>query len=155
MYNKLSMSFREKSAWITLLLLLAVYGPYFIHISHLAQNGELSLPALVKIFISALFLQIIVAVIAHVAISIGRRVEAKDERDRAIEAKAFRNGYFVFISAISCAAIGILMLSPFPEPAANSGWLSGAGISQILLLCMVLAEITKYGTHVVCYRRGA
>lgn len=137
MFNKLSMSFRERSAWVTLVVLLAVYIPYFTRISHLAERGTLSFPTLVDLFVSALVLQIIVAVIAQIAISIGTRHEAKDERDRAIEAKAFRNAYIVFSAVVSCAAIWMLMFSLFPQSATHDSWLSAAGISQVLLLCLL------------------
>lgn len=155
MFNKLHLSFREKSAWITLLVLLFVYLPYFSRVSRFAQRAELSLPTVVGLFIPALILQIALMVIAHIAISVGARDPGRDERDRAIEAKAFRNGYFVFSTAICCAAMWMLTFSTLQKAGEQTAWLSIGGISQVLLLCLVLAEVTKYGTHVICYRRGA
>lgn len=153
MFNNLNISFREKSAWITLAVLLFVYTPYFARVVRLADRDQLSIPNVIGLFVSALVLQILLAIVAHIVISIGARRETKDERDRAIEAKAFRNGYFIFSFLICTAAIGMLTLGLAPGSAALP-WISVAGISQALLLCLVLAEVTKYATHIICYRRG-
>ena len=154
MFNRLNLSFREMSAWITLLALLGVYIPYFLHVLHLADRGELSLPAVINLFLSAVFLQVFLTVIAHVVISLVMRHEGKDERDQAVEARAFRNGYFAFTGAISITAIWMLLFSTSQKSTAQSAWLSVAAISQVLLFCFVLAEVTKYLTHLIFYRRG-
>lgn len=153
MFNNLNVSFREKSAWITLAILLLVYTPYFARVLSLAERDQLSIPNVTGLFIPALILQIILAIIAHSVISIGSRQEGKDERDRAIDAKAFRNGYHLFSFLISTTAVGMLTLG-LSGRSAWLPWISVAGISQTLLFSLVLAEVTKYATHVICYRRG-
>ena len=44
------LSFREKSAWISLGVILVVYIPYFIYISNLASAGVLTLSSAIGAF---------------------------------------------------------------------------------------------------------
>ena len=165
-----NLSFREKSAWVSLGVILAVYVPYFLYVYGLVQHGELNIGTAIGVFIAALFFQIVLAIVAQIAISIRARIDPKDERDTAINGKAFRNAYFVLIFAVSCAALFITMVGLGQGVAAlatgNGGGatnfvrtigavLSPPAAMQILLLCLVAAEATKYATQVVCYRRGS
>jgi hypothetical protein len=148
------LSFREKSAWISLVATVAVFLPYFVHVFRLARRGSLTAPAVLQAFIAAVIVQVILLVAASVVIALRSRQEPKDERDVAIESKSFRNAYWVF-SFLSITAIGsLIVLALAPTAAANELWLAPAFLAQIFLLCFVLAEVTKQLTQVVCYRRG-
>src|ERR1700686_4815240 len=98
-----NLSFREKSAWVSLGVILAVYVPYFLYVYGLVQHGELNIGSAIGVFIAALFFQLVLAIVAEIVISIRARIDPKDERDTAINGKAFRNAYFVLIFAVSCA----------------------------------------------------
>src|SRR5438477_13140221 len=100
-----NLSFREKSAWISLSILLVVYVPYFIYVCGLVQRGELNIGTAIGIFTAALFFQIVLAIVATITISIRARIDRKDERDAAIEAKAFRNAYVVLTFGICLAGM--------------------------------------------------
>ncbi|HEY4283405.1 MAG TPA: hypothetical protein VGM62_10100 [Chthoniobacterales bacterium] len=165
-----TLSFREKSAWVSLVILLIIYVPYFVYISDLAGRGELDIGTAIGVFTAALFFQIVLAIIAQVAISIRSKTDLKDERDAAIEAKGFRNAYFVLTFGICFAAMFVTMVGlgqgvselATAKGAGATGFghgirtvLSTAAATQLLLLCLVLAEVTKYGTQVFCYRRGS
>ena len=165
MAHSSNVSFREKSAWVGLGVILVVYVPYFIYVCGLVRRGELTIGAAIGIFIAAVIFQVVLAIVAHIAVSIRTRVDRKDERDSAIESKAFRNAYFVLTSAICLAAIFVTLVGLGQGATAQGGGathfvrgigavLSPAAATQILLLCLVVAEASKYGTHVFCYRRG-
>lgn len=163
-------SFREKTAWITLLILLLVYLPYFARILSLAQRGALNFAAVFSLFIPALIFQIVLAIIAAIAISIRARIDPKDERDVAIEGKAFRGAYVVLtfgvcLAALFAVAVGLgqnLVEEATAHGSETTQFIRGirtyftpAAATQILLFCLVLAEATKYATQIFCYRRGS
>jgi|SRR4051812_10509379 len=158
-----SLSFREKSAWVSLAVLLVVYIPYFCYVWTLADRGLLNIATAIGVFIAALFFQIVLAVVAQIVIAIRAKADPKDERDAAIDGKAFRNAYFVLTSAICFAAVFVVVMG-LAHGAAKADprvahvvrdLLSPAAATQILLSCLVISEIVKYGTQVFCYRRGA
>ena len=135
----------------------------------LVQRGELNIGPAIGIFTAALFFQIVLAIVATITISIRARIDRKDERDAAIEAKAFRNAYVVLTFGICLAGmfvtfVGLSQGVSAALASAKGGsdfvrgigaLLSPAAATQILLLCLVTAEATKYGTQVFCYRRGS
>jgi len=164
------MSFREKSAWVSLSVLLLVYIPYFVYVSKLVREARFNIGTAIGVFAAAVIFQIIVAVIAQILISIRSEVAQKDERDVTIESKGFRNGYFVLTFGICFAALFVTMIglgqgltslatthgggaTPFVQMVGVT--LSPAAATQLLLLCLVIAEVVRYGTQVFCYRRGS
>src|SRR5215813_12770219 len=56
--ESISMSFREKSAWASLAVMLVVYVPYFVHVFRLFGRGELKGGLILGQFISAVLFQI-------------------------------------------------------------------------------------------------
>jgi len=148
-HSPLPLSRREKSAVVTLLVSLAVYGAYFGGVLFVGPNPEIG--TTLALFFGALFVLAVSSIIAHVALVGGMCPGKGDERDAQVELVAYRNAYWA------------LMWSPwFTLPAALS-W-AGAGsqtaaaplvlIGQALFACLVVSEITKLTTRVVMYRRG-
>lgn len=149
------MSFREKSAWASLAVMLVVFVPYFAHMFRLFERDELGVGTVVGQFISAVIFQVILLIVVHIVIAIRSRQEPKDERDLAIESKSFKIGYYVLVSACFAGIPSVLgaVLGIHPESAPRLMTLPF--LSQLLLLCFVFAEAAKYITQVFCYRRGS
>ena len=84
------MSFREKSAWASLAMMLVVYVPYFVHVFRLFGRGELKGGVLLGQFIGAVVFQVFLLIVVHIVIAIQSRHQQADERDRAIEARSYR-----------------------------------------------------------------
>ncbi len=143
----MSMSFREKSAWASLAIMLLVFVPYFVHMFRLFERGELNGGTVFGEFIGAVIFQVLLLIVAHIAIAIRSGQEQKDERDRTIESKSFKIAYYVLIAscfvAIPCVALALLSALTLPF------------LSQLLLACFVVAEAAKYVTQIICYRRGS
>ena len=149
------MSFREKSAWASLAVMLIVFVPYFTHVFRLFQRDELGMGTVIGEFIGAVVFQVVLMIVVHIILAICSRQDPKDERDRAIESKSFKIGYYVLVSACF-GGIPFILLPIFashPELALRLTALPF--LSQVLLLCFVVAEAAKYITQVVCYRRGS
>jgi hypothetical protein len=142
------MSFREKSAWISFVSLLAVFGSYFTYIgmvlAGLARNRF-------ALFLMMALVFIVAEVALHVVIASRSPRDARtprDEREQLIELKATRTAFYVLlISAFGALATVHLQLSD-PD---DHLWL----MMQAILFSVVLAEAVKFGREIVLYRRDA
>ena len=145
----MDMSFREKSAWACLVTTGVVFIPYFTFIFQLASKGELILPRVIGAFIAAVLAQIVLSSVYMTVIALSTRQEPRDERDLAIQNRAFRSAHWVLVVALWLLVLGGVMLTPvFPK------LISVAFVGQLALLSFVLSELVHYATLVYYYRRG-
>ena len=133
------MSFREKSAWISLLTMALVYGRYYWRVLHQAGGGT---GDLLMTVVALVVLQVGLTIAA--AIWTPRDANAPvDERERLILLKATRTAYAGLATGIACACF----FAGFQPPIlfkANS-----------LLLILVTAEMLRAGSQIVQFRREA
>lgn len=138
------MSFREKSAWISLLSMAGVYGFYFWTISHApAATGALHYGPLL---IRTIVLLVVIQIILNVALAVYRPGEAQaaaDERERLIDLKASRIAYFGLVTGVLVACV-FGLLTPPTLFTTNS-----------LLFILVVCEVLRAGCQIVFYRLGA
>lgn len=152
--ESISMSFREKSAWVSLAVMLVVYVPYFVHVFRLFGRGELNGGVLLGQFISAVVFQVFLLIIVHIVIAVQSRRQQADERDRAIEATSYKLAYLALISSFFVAIPSAISLVFALKPVLVSSLVGLPFLSQLLLLCFVTAEAMKYCAQIVCYRWG-
>jgi len=152
--ESISISFREKSAWASLVVMLVVYVPYFVHVFRLFGQGELKGGAVLGQFISAILFQIFLLIAVHIAIAIQSRQQQTAERDRAIEATSYKIAYLALISSFFVAIPSVISLVFALNPALVSSLVGLPFLSQLLLLCFVMAEAVKYAAQIVRYRWG-
>jgi hypothetical protein len=140
------MSFREKSAWISfvslLLFTLGVFHSQHVH-THDAQGNDLISPLhlALAIFIGFIVLQVVLHLIVA-ALSPKDARTPKDERERLIELRAARVGFYALVVAELTAMgafhahgrVGTLMWS--------------------VLFAILIAWLIKLGSEIVLYRRG-
>src|SRR5690348_2889012 len=93
-----SLSYREKTLYATLIVELAVYGPYFVQ--HHYQQGINKISGMI---LAVCLLQIV----AQGIIAAVTRNRITDERDRLIELRGYRVGYFALASLM---VLGLAML---------------------------------------------
>jgi hypothetical protein len=117
----MNLSYQEKSIWGSMVATLAVYGVYF---GSGARGG----------LIGTIILLIIIQIVCQIAIAVVARPEPKDERDRTIERKAWRNGYVLLVTGTL-----VCMLAP---------------TARSLLLALVVSEVVKSASQLYYYRRG-
>lgn len=150
------MSLREKSAWICLITTVVVFVPYFTYVFRLFGRHDHSVGSYIGAFVAAVFWQIILNAGAQIYITIRGGEQPKDERDVAIEAKAYRNAYIALVSLVWTVPFVSL---PVSAATGQLGVPLLMGqlllVSQLVLLSFVLAEVAKYLTQVVGYRRGS
>ena len=77
------------------------------------------------------------------------------ERDKAIDNRATRNAYSVLFYSTTMALFVGLFAVVFMETPLQVRFNFVALATQLVLLCLVLAETVRYLTIVYSYRRGA
>jgi hypothetical protein len=130
------MSFREKSAWISIVAIVLVYGFYGLRL----LNHEPTRLGVVAMLIGSIMLTIVISVAGHVAVA--RRSEKPDERDHLIDARSTRFGYH----AMAVGVWGLIFLA-----------LAGPSLALLAYAALgafVLAELVRLASQVAMYRLG-
>ena len=138
------MSFREKSAWVSLITYALVFGSYFLTIwrvwdEHWDRGQSLGL------MIGAIVALVILAVIFNTALALffPREANARaDEREVLIELKSERIASYTLTALLVCL-IGTLMVGWNPFLVAN-----------LMMGAMVIAEVIKDIAQIAYYRVG-
>lgn len=137
------MSFREKTAWICLLTMTAVYGWYFWGtLPALFAGGPPPMNLTTSIVILAV-LQIVPLALIAAAAPLEARAP-RDERDQLIELKGSRAGYAVLVTGALLACVAAMHFGG-----------GGALLANGIFLAIVAAQLAKYLVQIVHYRRGA
>jgi hypothetical protein len=139
------MSFREKSAWISFVLLLLIFSVYFLNFARVLA-GSRDAASDFSLFVVLILAFILGEIVLHVLIAIQSPQEARtprDERERLIDLKATRLAFFVLMTG-ALASIGTMHLHVGQYVMAHS-----------VLFAVVVAELVKLGGRIVFYRRGA
>lgn len=137
------MSFRESSAWISLVSVAVCFGVYFGSIATGSiDSGRFGAVHLLLICVAALvLLQVISHVVAR-ALTPGDNRAARDEREQLIAWRAQSLGYYVLM-------VGVLLLGApahFGHPPPD--------LLNFALLDVVIAALTVSAAQIVMYRRG-
>lgn len=136
------MSFREKSAWISLMSISGIYAVYFWSIVRSRSATSFHLAGLLGTVIALVVVQ--VALTIAVAIFAPKEAKApRDERDRLIDLRATRFAYAALATSVAFACF----FAGFNPPILFN--------ANALLFILVVAEILRSGCQIVQYRRGA
>ena len=137
------MSFREKSAWISVLSMSGIYGFYFWSVIHAGPHaGGFHVGGLLETIIALVVLQVVLTV--AVAIFSPREAKApRDEREKLIELRAMRVAYAGLATSVALACF----FGAFNPPIVFN--------TNALLFILVTAEIIRSACQIVQYRRGA
>jgi len=137
------MSFREKTAWISVLSMSGIYGIYFWSVVHYGSRARgFHLGGLLGTIVAL----VVVQVVLTVAVAIFSPKDAKapcDERDKLIALRSMRFAYSGLATGIALACF----FSGFDPPIVFN--------MNALLFILVTAEIMRSAYQIVQYRRGA
>lgn len=141
----MSMSFQEKSLWVSLAGLVMAFGGYFYsaYVTVLPTPAAKDvLPHQAGLFIAAAVVLVVLLVAGHVVIALLDRRTETDERDRLIELRGGRYGSFVLATGVFLALCTSLMTE------------GNAVMAHVLLGSWVLAQGVEITSQLVMYRRG-
>jgi hypothetical protein len=139
------MSFREKSTWISFVLLLLLFGGYIWPL-YGAASGRTEGAGLLGYFHNLLVAFLALQVLLHVIVVVQSPKDArtpKDERERQIELKAFRIGFYALV-------IGVLGATFVGLHVQHNPGLAGFTV----LASLMIAWLAKLGSQLVYYRLG-
>jgi hypothetical protein len=140
------MSFREKSAWITLVSVLICFGAYFAALVTTRLNGERWGPLHAHWLLgSTAALVVLQVALNRIAAATTPRdgLAMRDEREKEIQRRSHTIGYHVLMVLV----VGLFAPAHFghgPLDMANFG-----------LLAVVIATLTVAIAQIVMFRRGA
>lgn len=135
-------SFEEKSTWITLGSLIAIYGLYFLIAWQMIAAGVTTVIAFVPLFVLVVVLLVVVLVAGHVVAALMGGQDDADERDRLIEWRAESYSSWLL-------AVGVLTAIGCMAAQVGQVW-----VAHLLLGSLVASEILKHVIKLVFYRRG-
>lgn len=136
------MSFREKSAWISLVTTLGVYAYYFWN---LLGTQDMHDADLFGLFARCVTVLVVMQVVFHILAAIRNPRDAnapQDERERMIALKSVNIAYYILAGGAVLAGGGLVFMG---QPVA---------MANLLLLALVLAEAVNYASQIVFFRRG-
>ena len=140
------MSFREKCAWISLIVILGVFGLYFWDLATHVLGSGYPHRNYGGLFVLLVVAVVVLEVVLRILVAIRSPSDAKaprDERDRLINLKAARIAFYVLMVG-AFASIGTIHAGATTGLMANS-----------MLFAIWIAELSRLGSQVVLYRRSA
>jgi len=138
----MSLSFREKSLWLTFLGLVAAYGAYFAAVLPGATaQVDLRPPQLGMLSLAVVALSVL-QVVGQVVFAVFDRRTASDERDHLIALRGARNGGAVLSCAVAFA-LATALLRP-----------GNFAFVHVLLAGWVVSQLVATGTEIALQRRG-
>jgi archaellum biogenesis protein FlaJ (TadC family) len=140
------MSFREKTAWITLCAILIVSGMYVLHMPTPFRPHPA--PDVLHAMGASLLAYVLIEFVAWLVLRWRYPRDArepKDEREKLIDLKAIRIAYYALATG---ALAGIFVTLHV----ANTG---PVAVGMVVFLAFVLSQVVKHAARIVYYRRGA
>ena len=166
------MSKLERASSVSLAVNLVVGIYYFSAVFALAESGDFYDPAMAALITKLVIIAITLAILGEIVLHIlsGRPVDrvAADERDKQINAKAMRNGYYVVTVGMMAlmshvVVVGGLDRFPLNYPESKPVMdfigtllhpLAPIVIAQFLLLASIAGSTVIYASRIFYYRRG-
>jgi hypothetical protein len=137
------MSFRYKSALLSLASLALVYGWYFSTL--IADRGEIGHGAAAARLAFTVLLVAVVQIVGHIFLAITSRDKygAMDERERGFDRRATSVGYYVLIAG-ALAAVATLHVGA-----------NGPEMGYAVVLAIVIAECARQAMFLILHHRAA
>jgi len=129
------MTFREKSAWISMVAIVLVYGFFGFKVMHAPPTRA----GVVVALIGSTILVILLHIIAYAA-AVKSRKERPDERDALIALRGARFGYYALAAGLWCL---IFLALAAPPPAI---------LAYAALGAFILGAMARLASQLVMYR---
>lgn len=139
------MSFREKTAWISFVSMLLVFGIYFTAVG-LAMAGRLEYSQAFSWFIQLVFAFVALRVVLRLIVAKRAPLDAKvpaDEREKLIGLKADRVSGYILAAGVFVAIFTLHL---------------GAGrreLAHAVLLAFAISQLAKHAAVIALHRRDA
>ncbi|HKR27546.1 MAG TPA: hypothetical protein VJS11_08825 [Acidobacteriaceae bacterium] len=139
----ISLSYREKSLYASLVVEVVVYGSYFF------LHRQNSVNTVAGMIFAIIVLQIVLqSIIAGVT-----RHRITDERDRLIELRGYRAGYLTF-ATLMAVGLALLWFHATIGHMRMDSRMMGLHFLSVFFGILVIADITKTAAQIISYRRA-
>ena len=142
----MNMTFREKSIWVSLIIMSVVWVNYFVRVQPALADGSISKEGSIGLFIGAVVTLVVLEIIVHIVLAVSNSKTADqpaDEREKLINSKAGDiSGWVLGVCVVTIGAYAML----------ND--VSSVLIANLLLLSLVLSQCADYALALFYYRRG-
>ncbi len=148
------LSFREKSALVSLLAVLFVYGGYFVNL--LSGSAEHTLSAMLYTSIGVVITLVVIEIVFHSLLGSFDAADANapaDERDLLISARAARVSHLVLSSGV-LIVLGRVVIGGAMFESNGLEEVTLFEVANLLLFAFVASELSHYGAQIFFYRRG-
>lgn len=139
------MSFREKTAWLTLCAIVVVSLMFWLHAPPRFEPQTHRWAMLA--FLVSLGSYVLIEVVGYLVLRLRNPTDArtpKDERERQIDLKSLRFAYYTFV--IGCFGGMFFALHVAGARAGTAGF--------AVVVAFVLAQAVKHAARIVYYRRS-
>lgn len=150
------MSRQELYAWAGLASAAGIAGYYVLAVIGLPEGSAPIAEPLGGLFIRVIVIAVVVEFVLDLSQSLDRLRIDKDERDRMIEGKGFRNAYYVLVVMVF-TAIGHLVVTGLLGRHLDEKVVVSLPLLtlHILVLGVFAASMVNSATRLICYRRGS
>ncbi|WP_448564320.1 hypothetical protein [Thalassotalea ganghwensis] len=151
------MSYKEKTIWLSLVILLLIWGDYGLTMIELANSQALNQALINDLLKSVIIQTIVLEIVLHIILAIINHKDAnaqEDERDKLISLRATQHAYILLSIGVAVAVFYTI------APALNNVILPASTLAyhekviQIVIFFMVFAEVYRLSTQLFYYRRG-
>lgn len=141
----IEMSYREKSAWISFVLLLLLVGAYFWNVGSIPV-GQVDSRTGFRLIVGFLIAFVVLDVVLHIGAALQAPKQARtprDERERLIEMRATRMAFHVLVVG-ALAAISLMHVTS-----------NALVVGQHVFLAVAAGQLVRFGAQIVYFRREA
>jgi hypothetical protein len=153
MVAMVELSVREKSICGSLVAVLVIAIAYFCRTASWIAADAVDPGEVAGLSVGALILLIAVQLVFQGLLALASRDDPTDERERLIAAVASRNAYIVLQVGLWLVICHIVAAMAMQHTAA-ARWFAPFATAQLGLLAAIAAELAKYCSQLVYYRRG-
>ena len=153
MVSMVELSLREKSICGSMVAVLVIAIAYFSRTASWIAADAVDPEEVAGLSVGALILLVVVQLVFQGLLALASRDDPTDERDRLIAAVASRNAYIVLQVGL-WLVIGHVVAAAVMQHTAAARWFAPVATTQLGLLAAIAAELAKYFSQLVYYRRG-
>lgn len=157
------MSYKERSTWISLAILIYIWLEYFLALFSLNANSQLTVETVNSLLLSVVIKTIVLEILLQITIAIIDNKDANysaDERDILINLRGSRYAYGI----LSVGALLTVLYTVFPTLSTLAIFPSKEllaidlpneyKVMHFIIIFALVAEIAKFSTQLFFYRRG-
>ncbi len=151
------MSYRERSIWLSLAVMLVIWLRYFSDIFGLHQSQLLTVDRVHSLLLKVVILTIVAQVVVQTIVAIIDHKDAnkdEDERDKVIALYGQRNAYHILIIGVFAAIFQIIVPTLFDRPQLLLSLPDEYLLLHVIIVSAVVAEVVNASTQLFYYRRG-